>query len=157
MTRVSGAHHVLSIELLLGEFWNGKSTVLLGSTGSKRSESDHEKVKTRERDQVHSHLAKVRVELTRETKAGSAAGHSSGYKVVQVTICRGGELKGTEADIVQSFVVKYHDFISVLNKLVNGEGGVVWLNNGIGHLRGWENREGKHDAVWVFLTDLGDQ
>merc|ERR1711881_192489 len=55
------------------------------------------------------------------------------------------------------FVVQNHDLISVLNKLVHGKRGVVGLDNGVGHLGGWEHREGKHDPVGVFLTDLGDQ
>jgi len=40
---------------------------------------------------------------------------------------------------------------------VDREGGVVWLNDGVGNLGGWHNGEGEHDAVGVFLTDLGDQ
>jgi len=40
---------------------------------------------------------------------------------------------------------------------MDGEGGVVWLNNGIGDLGGWEDGEGFHDSVGVFFSDLGDQ
>merc|ERR1712138_99354 len=35
VTWVSGTHHVLGVEHLLGELWNGKSAVLLGPTGGK--------------------------------------------------------------------------------------------------------------------------
>ena len=63
---VSGAHHVLGIEYLLGEFGHGEGAVLLGSTAGKRSVSDHEEVKTGEGDHVDGKLAEIGVELSRE-------------------------------------------------------------------------------------------
>ena len=45
-----------------------------------------------------------------------------------------GELKGTEADIVEGFVINAHDLISILNKLVDGKCSVVGLNDGVGYL-----------------------
>jgi hypothetical protein len=77
--------------------------------------------------------------------------------MVEITIGGGGELKSSEADIVESFVIDDHALIGVLNELMDGEGGVVWLNNGIGHLGGWEDGEGFHNSVGVFFSDLGDQ
>lgn len=40
---------------------------------------------------------------------------------------------------------------------MNGERGIVGLNNGVGDLRGRENREGEHHSVWVLLSDLGNE
>jgi hypothetical protein len=77
--------------------------------------------------------------------------------VVQVTVCRGGELKSSEADIVKSLVIKSETLIGVLHKLVYRKGGVVWLYNGIGYLRRRDHREGRHNSVRVLLTDLGDK
>merc|ERR1711896_99256 len=37
------------------------------------------------------------------------------------------------------------------------EGGVVRLNDGVGDLGGWEDGEGLHDSVRIFLSDLGDK
>ena len=54
VTGVGSAHHVLGIEHLLGELGDGKSTVLLGTTGGQWSESDHEEMKTRKWHQVDS-------------------------------------------------------------------------------------------------------
>ena len=59
MTGISGAHHVLGIEHLLGEFGDGKGSVLLGSTGSEGCETNHEEVETGEGDQVDSKLSKI--------------------------------------------------------------------------------------------------
>merc|ERR1712193_510251 len=157
VTGVSGAHHVLGIEHLLGELGHGEGTVLLGATGGKGGKPSEEEVETGEGDEIDTELAEVRVELTREAKAASHTGHAGGAEMVEVTVGGSGELEGTEADVVQGLVVKAHALIGVLHKLVDGEGGVVRLHDGIGHLGGWHHREGEHHTVGVLLTDLGDQ
>jgi len=154
---VGGAHHVLGVELLLGQFWDGQGTVLLGSTTGQWGETDHEKVQTRERDHVNGDLAQVTVQLTWESKAARNTGHGGGYQVVKVTVGWGGQLQGTEANVVKGFVVQYHNFIGVFYQLMHGKGGVVWFYNGIRYLWRWENGEGHHDTVWVFLTYFRDQ
>ena len=40
---------------------------------------------------------------------------------------------------------------------MDGEGGVVGLNNGVGDLGGGHDGESAHDTVGVLLTDLGDE
>ena len=62
-----------------------------------------------------------------------------------------------EADIVQGLVVNAVGLVGVLNQLMDGEGGVVGLDNGVRHLGGGDDGEGVHDSVGVLLTDLGDQ
>jgi len=54
--------------------------------------------------------------------------------MVKITVCWGGELKCSEADIVKSFIINAHDLIGVFDELMDREGGVVWLNNGIRYL-----------------------
>merc|ERR1719258_181356 len=134
MTRIGSTHHVLGVELLLGQFGNGQSTVLLRSTRRQRHETNHEKVQTRERNQVHSHLAQVSVQLTREAQAGCHTRHGSRHQVVQVTVCWGGQLERSEANVIQSFVVHDHALVRVLNKLVHRKSGVVGFHNGVRHL-----------------------
>ena len=154
---VSGAHHVLGIEHLLGEFGDSEGSVLLRSSGGQGGETHHEEVETGEGDQVDSQLSEVRVELTRETEAASDTGHGGGDQVVQVTVGGGSKFQGSEADVVQGFVVDDHTFVGVFDQLMDGQGSVVGFHNGVRHLGGGDHGEGFHDSVGVFFSDLGDQ
>lgn len=75
MSGVSCAHHIFGVEHLLGKFWNSESSVLLGSSAGKRSETDHEEMQSREGDQVHGEFSQVGVELAWESQAASDSGH----------------------------------------------------------------------------------
>ena len=54
--------------------------------------------------------------------------------MVQVTIGWGGQLQGSEANVVQGLVINAVGFIRVLNQLMYGKGGIVRLHNGIRYL-----------------------
>lgn len=40
---------------------------------------------------------------------------------------------------------------------MDGEGGVIWFDDGVGYLWRWDDGESFHDSVWIFFSDLGDQ
>ena len=88
-------------------------------------------MESREWDEVDSELSEIGVELTWESEAAGNTGESSRNEMVKITVGWGGELEGSEADIVKSFVINAHNLISVLDELMHGESSVVWLNNGI--------------------------
>ena len=157
VSRVGSAHHVLGIEHLLGELGDGKSTVLLGTTGGKGGETHHEEMESWEGHEVNGELSEIRVELTGESEATGDTGKSSRDEMVKITVGGGGELKGSEADIVKGLVIDAHDIIGVLNELMDGEGGVVGLDDGIGDLGGWHDGESAHLSIGVLFSDLGDE
>ena len=50
--------------------------------GRQRGEAQHEEVQTRERDQGHSQLPQVAVQLTTETQAAGDPGNHGGHQVI---------------------------------------------------------------------------
>jgi len=59
--------------------------------------------------------------------------------MVKISISGGGELKSSEADIIKGFVIDTHNFISIFDELMDRKGGIVWFNDGIGHLGRWDD------------------
>jgi len=129
----------------------------MGAAAGQGSESDHEEVETGEGNHVDGQLPQVRVELTGESQAGGYARHDSGNEVVQVTIGRVIQLEGPHADVVESLVVNAEGLVRVLDQLVDGECGVVRLDNGVGDLGRGYDRVCGHHAVGELFADLGDQ
>mmetsp|Transcript_30657 Transcript_30657/g.49619 ORF Transcript_30657/g.49619 Transcript_30657/m.49619 type:complete len:232 (-) Transcript_30657:93-788(-) len=77
--------------------------------------------------------------------------------MIQITVGGGGQLKGTEANIIQGLIVDDHNFVGVFYKLMYRESGIVWLHDGIRHLGRRENGESLHNSVRIFLSDLGNK
>ena len=119
VTGVAGSHHVLGVEHLLGQLGHGQGPVLLGAAGGQGSEAGHEEVETGEGDHVDSQFTQIGVQLTRETQAGGHTRHGSRDQMVEVTVCGGCEFQGSEADVVEGFIVNAVGFICVFNQLMD--------------------------------------
>jgi hypothetical protein len=58
---------------------------------------------------------------------------------------------------ITNLIINAEGLIGVLDQLMDGKGGVVGLDNGIGDLGGWDDREGRHHAVGEFFANLRDE
>ncbi|GMT14310.1 hypothetical protein PFISCL1PPCAC_5608, partial [Pristionchus fissidentatus] len=157
VTRVASSHHVLSVEHLLGQLSNSRSSIRLCSLGGQGSESRHEKVKTREGNHVDGQLAEISIELTRESQAGRNSRHGHRHEMVEVSVGRVGQLESTEANVVQCLVINAESLVGVLNKLVDRKRRVIGLNDSIRNLKRGDDGERAHDSIGVLLADLGYQ
>merc|ERR1719487_359110 len=78
-------------------------------------------------------------------------------EMIQVTVSRRSELQGTEADVVQSLVIKGEAEVRVLHELVYRKRAVVRLNHRVRNLWARHDRVSRHDAVRILLTNLRDE
>jgi hypothetical protein len=132
-------------------------------------------METREWNHVDSELTEIRVKLTWESQTSGDTRHDGRDEVVEISIGWVGELQSTDADVVQSLyilvsrefmgnqkgrtnlVINTESLIRVLDKLMNGESSIIWLDNGIGNLWTGNNGERSHHSVGEFFTDLRDE
>ena len=91
--------------------------------------------------QVGLELSNINVQSTIESEGGSEGGDDLGNESVQVGVGWSLDIEVSSADIVDGLVIKDNGNISVLQKGVSGEHGVVWLDNGSGDLWGWVDGE----------------
>ena len=94
VTGVGSAHHVLSVECLLGKLRDRQDTVRLDVGCRERCETNQEEVETWEGDQVHGELSEIAVQLTRESKRTCCSGNGVGNQVIQVRVGWVGKLQG---------------------------------------------------------------
>lgn len=98
----------------------------------------------------------IRVELVGEMERNGYIGYDGGDEVVEIIIWGVREFEGVYVDVVESFVVNVEGFVGVFNKLMDGEGGVVGFNNGVGNFGWWYDGEGGYYMVGEFFVDFGD-
>ena len=72
--------------------------------------------------------------------------------MVQVTVSGGGELQGSEANVVERLVVDAVRFVGVLNQLVDRERRVVGLDDGVRDLKDSFNHCGLNVQFIVFFN-----
>jgi hypothetical protein len=126
---VTSRHHVFGIKHLLSKFWNGESTVLLASSSREWGEPRHEEVKAGEWNHVDSELPQISIQLTWKSETRGNARHCERDEMIEVSVGGVGELEGTEANVVEGLVVNAVGLVSVFYELVDGECGVVGLND----------------------------
>merc|ERR1712003_28539 len=98
---VGSTHHIFRIKHLLCEFRHRQSSVLLRTTRCERCEARHEEVQPRERNQIHSNLPQIAIQLTREAKTSCDATHGCTDQVVQIAISWSGKLQCPETNVIQ--------------------------------------------------------
>ncbi|VEU45267.1 unnamed protein product [Pseudo-nitzschia multistriata] len=157
VTRIGSTHHILGIECLLSELGHRQDTEPLRAVSSQRSKSDQEEVKTRERNHVNGKLSKIAVQLSGESKRTGSSGDGICDQVVKIAVSGVRKLESTEANVIKCFVIKSERLVGILNKLVNGKGGIVRLDNSIGNLGGRDDTVCADDTIRVFLLDLGNK
>ena len=143
VTRIALGHHVGRLKDRVGNLSNGEGLVeglLRRDDGSVRSK--HE-VDARVRNQVGLELGNVNVKGSIETKRSSQRTDNLSDQTVQVGVGRSLNVKVATTDIVQSLVVKAESTVSVLQKCVGGQHGVVRLDNSSRHLRRRRDSERK--------------
>jgi len=86
-------------------------------------------VKTREWNHVDGKLSKIGVELSGEAEASGDTRHGERDQVIEITICRSGQLERAEANIIKGLVVDAVCFIGILDQLVDRQSGVVRLDD----------------------------
>ena len=91
--------------------------------------------------QVGLELGNIDVKGTVESKGGGQRGDNLGNESVQVGVGWSLNVEVSSGDIIDGLVIKDNGNISVLQKGVSGEHGVVWLYNSGGNLWGWVDGE----------------
>ena len=143
MAGVTGSHHVLGVEYLLG-------LVMLAVPAGHGSKVGHEEVQGWEGHRVHHQLVQVCVQLAWEVQAGGDPAHGGQHQVAEVSVCGVGQFQGVKANVVQGLIVNGVGFTRVFQQLVDGEGGVLGLHHHVGHLR-----QGHHLRLKVFMMRSG--
>ena len=101
-------------------------------------------------DEVGLEFGDIDVEGTIESEGGGQRGDNLGDESVEVGVGGSLDVEVSSADIVDGLVVDHDGDIGVLKEGVGGEHGVVWLNNGGGNLRGWEDGESELGFLTVI-------
>jgi len=92
-------------------------------------------------DEVGLELSDIDVEGTIESEGGSKGRDNLGDESVEVGVGGSLNIEGSSADIVDGLVVKHDGDVSMLEKRMGREDGVVWLDNSGGNLGRWVDGE----------------
>ena len=66
--------------------------------------------------------------MTGEAQTCCNARHDNRDEVIKIAVGRGSDFQRAEVDVIKCFVVDAERFIRVLNQLMDGKRGVIWLS-----------------------------
>ena len=84
--------------------------------------------------QVGLELCQIDIQGTIKSQGGCDGRDDLGDQTVQVGVCWSLDVQVTSADVVDGLVVNHEGAVRVLQGGVGGQDGVVWFNDGCGHL-----------------------
>jgi len=116
---IGSAHHVARVEALSGDLGDRQLAVINSVFSSKRCKTHQKEVKTREGNQVDSKLSEIAVELSGITEGARGPCDCIGDQMIQVAVIWSCQLEGSEANIVQRFVIESETLVGVLDELVD--------------------------------------
>lgn len=131
VARIARRHHVLGVEELLSELWDGERPVLRRTSSCQWRESRHEEMKSRERNHIDSEFSEVSIELTGKSKASSDARHCRRNEMVQVAVGWVCQLQCAEANVVERLIVDAVSLVSILDQLMDRKSRIVRFNDGM--------------------------
>ena len=88
-------------------------------------------MKSREGNHVHRQFPEVSIQLPWEAEAGGDARHRHADEVVEVSVCGVLEQQSLCADVVKGLVVDDVRGICIFDKLVYGQGSIVWFHHSV--------------------------
>jgi len=111
-------------------------------------------VKARERNEIDRNLAEIAIQLPRKAQATSHATHGSTDKMVKISIGGSCQFQSPETNVIEGFIVQEETLISIFNKLVERQDGIVGLHNRVRNFWRWNDAESFHNPVGVLLAHL---
>merc|ERR1712153_223214 len=143
VARIALGHHVGRLEAGVGDLGDGEGLVVGLLGGDNWRVGGHHEVNTWVWHKVGLELGDVDVEGTIESERSGQGGDHLRDETVQVGVGWALNVEAATADVVDGLVVKHHSNVGMLKERVGGEHGIVWLDNGGGHLWGWVGAESK--------------
>ena len=134
MSGVAFGHHGGGFEGGVGDLGDGELFVISLLSGDDGGVRGQHEVDTRIGDQVGLEFSDVDVQGSVESQTGSQGGDDLGDESVEVGVSGSLDVQLSSADIVDGFVVEDDGDVSVLQKGVGGQDGVVRFNDGGGDL-----------------------
>mmetsp|Transcript_3228 Transcript_3228/g.9066 ORF Transcript_3228/g.9066 Transcript_3228/m.9066 type:complete len:395 (-) Transcript_3228:120-1304(-) len=157
MAGVAFRHHVLGFKGFARDF--GQAKVFVMSLGRRHygCVGSNQHVKTGIGDQVGGKFCHIHIECTVKTQGCRQRGDDLSNQAIQTRVGRSFETQIVFAHIVQSFVIKHHGTIRVLQQSVSGQDTIVRLDHRRTNLGRRSDGKGKLGFASVIDTETLQQ